>query len=103
MLSVRALAGIMLLLSVGGCGPHDPRADNVVTLKGDPVSGAPLYQDACARCHGADGGHLRGALAWYSPVASISMVIDGAHGMPAFAGYSDQQLADIDAHIRSLK
>ena len=42
-------AGVIALLSIAGCTPHDPRADAIAAIKGEPATGETLYREACAR------------------------------------------------------
>jgi mono/diheme cytochrome c family protein len=91
-------------LALAACGPHEPRADRVLTLTGDPARGRPLYEATCGGCH-----HVPSAWPWtlpfYGPNGFVSTLIDGVPRtrMPSFAGWSDQQLADVYAFIRTLK
>ena len=95
-------AGAIVLLGIAGCAPHDPRADTIATIKGDPAAGEVLYREDCARCHGDTGAKLTSGVAWYGLVGSISLVIDGGYKMPAYPQYSDQQIADLFAYIGSF-
>ena len=92
-------AGVIALLSIAGCTPHDPRADAIAAIKGEPT----LYREACARCHGDAGAKLASGIAWYGLVGSISLVIDGGYKMPAYPQYSDQQIANLFAYIESSR
>jgi|SRR6516225_3655518 len=90
-------AGVIALLSIAGCAPHDPRADAIA------ATGETLYREACARCHGDAGAKLASGIAWYGLVGSISLVIDGGYKMPAYPQYSDQQIANLFAYIESSR
>jgi len=105
MRSACVIAGIMVALWIAGCAPHDPRADTIAALKGEPASGETLYREACARCHGDDGAKLVYGVIWYGLTGSISMVINGVPGtqMPAYSQYSDRQIADLFAYIGSFR
>jgi mono/diheme cytochrome c family protein len=95
-------AGAIVLLGIAGCAPHDPRADAIATIKGEPAAGEALYRAACARCHGDAGAKLASGVAWYGLVGSISLVIDGGYKMPAYPQYSDQEIANLFAYIGSF-
>jgi mono/diheme cytochrome c family protein len=95
---------LLLSLSVSGCSaPHDPRADAIVALAGQPTAGEVLYRGACAHCHGDTGAKLANGLAWYGLSGSISIVIDGGWKMPAFPRYSDPEIADLFAYLGSFR
>jgi mono/diheme cytochrome c family protein len=96
------VAGAIVLLGIASCAPHDPRADAIAAIKGEPAAGEALYREACARCHGDSGTKLTSGVAWYGLVGSISLVIDGGYKMPAYPQYSDQQIADLFAYIGSI-
>jgi mono/diheme cytochrome c family protein len=88
---------------LGGCAPHDPRADAIAALNGDAAAGEALYRKACTPCHGDTGAKLARGSAWYGGAGSISIVIDGGWKMPAYPQYSDQQVADLIAYIGSFR
>lgn len=84
-------------------------------VEGDPALGAPVYQENCAVCHGAQGeGRIGAGLAkaWPAtdPAAYIRQVVaDGIAGtsMPAWSGakggpLSDEQIANVAAYILTL-
>jgi len=104
MWSMRRVAWAMLALSLAGCAPHEPRAATVLALSGDPTRGQALYGQTCAQCHKAKAGWSL-TLALYGPDGFVSTLIDGVpHSkMPSFASWSDQQLADLHAYIRTIK
>jgi mono/diheme cytochrome c family protein len=91
------------VLLAAGCAPHDPRAQAVLALKGDPARGRILYQALCVRCHHSEGWPLVRRL--YGASGIVSTVIDGAGKgrMPAFASRSDRELADLQAYVGTLK
>jgi mono/diheme cytochrome c family protein len=98
-------AAIFVPLWLAGCAPHDPRADGIAALAGDPAKGEALYREACARCHSETGAKLKYGLALYGLAGSISIVIDGVPStkMQAYSQYSDQQIADLFAYLRSFR
>jgi mono/diheme cytochrome c family protein len=97
------IAGVVVMPWIAGCAPHDPRAESIAALKGEPAAGEALYRESCARCHGDTGAKLASGLAWYGLTGSISIVIDGAWKMPAYPQYSDQQVADLVAYLGSFR
>ena len=86
------------------CAAHDPRAGNVLAHQGDPVQGQRLYAAACVRCHAVESSWPL-TLTFYGADGVVSAVIDGVpeSRMPSFAGWSDQQLADVLAYLRTLR
>ena len=101
---INLAAATVVLLTLAACGPLEPRAKAVLALAGDPRSGAALYDQTCAACHHKDSGWPL-TLSLYGPVGTISTAIDGVRKtrMPSFARWSDQQLADLYAYLRTLK
>ena len=95
---------IAALLALAACGPNEPRAKAVLALAGDPARGAALYDQTCAHCHQNRAGWSM-VLSLYGPTGFVSTLIDGVPKtkMPSFAAWSDQQLADVYAYVRSLK
>lgn len=93
-----------LLLGLGACAPHDPRAAAVLALRGEPQRGQALYAGACAQCHKASAGWPI-TLAWYRSDGVVSTMIQGVPKtrMPSFAAWSDQQLADVHAYLKTLR
>ncbi len=110
---MRALPALFGLVAASGCAEKDggevpvDRTESVLSLTGDPAGGAPLYDEVCAICHGTEGeGGVGNPLA---PVVSEELfaftVIEGrpTQAMPAFGDdYSDQQVADLLAHVHTL-
>ena len=98
------VATIAALQCLSACAPHDPRAASVLALSGDVARGRALYAQTCAGCH-------RGSGAWqltlqlYGQDGFVSTMIDGVPHtrMPSFAAWTDQQLADVRAYVRTAK
>ncbi|MBL8683278.1 MAG: cytochrome c [Myxococcales bacterium] len=103
----RALVFIVALVCVGCRGPtaaESQRAARVLSLPANRAAGQALYSQSCAVCHGADGRgtlatDLRGA-ATGSPESIVFNLLWGPESMPAFDGWSDQQLADVTDYVR---
>lgn len=102
---------LCLLMSLtAACGVSD-RAATIEGLSGDAAKGKTLYDQDCASCHGADGkGTPRGDTLVSDHVKNHSdgeladVIIDGDGSMPAYGtDYSDQDIADVLAHIRTLQ
>jgi mono/diheme cytochrome c family protein len=54
---------VTALLWIAGCAPpHDPRANAIAAVKGEPAAGEALYRKDCAQCHGDTGAKL--AVEW---------------------------------------
>jgi mono/diheme cytochrome c family protein len=112
----RIVLAVALFLPLFGCGSANQSAVAAAALPGNPVLGQQLYVAACVSCHGRDSKgtelavhkgrrvSLPSASRWYKPAPFIAFVIQGVPRttMPAFPNYTDQQLADIDAYLRSL-
>lgn len=95
-----------------GCGVH-PRVPDIQALTGDAVAGEALYGTHCGTCHGADGlggsvdheivesddGHGHS----HDDEEVINTILKGRTGMPSFDSLSDQEIADIVAHIHTLE
>ncbi len=91
----------------GGTGGDD-RAATILGLTGDASSGEQLFgSSGCANmaCHGADGtsGSAMPSLDTSVPNTDDATIVDtflnGKGSMPAQAGLSDQQLADLLAYV----
>jgi len=93
---------VAVLLGLGACAPHEPRAAFVLALAGDPARGEALYAQTCAHCHAAQA-QWRLTLQWYGKNGFVSTLIDGVpHSrMPSFSSWTDQQLADVHAYVRT--
>jgi mono/diheme cytochrome c family protein len=105
-------------LPVARCYPQDGAcgeamfAGGLRAELGDPVAGAKVFADNCARCHGADGAGLAEArhidmrsAAWQASLRDAGVVATVRAGrapkMPAF-DLGDTALRDLLAHVRSL-
>jgi mono/diheme cytochrome c family protein len=99
-----AVVAAAALLGLGACAPHDPRAAAVLALSGDSARGGALYAQTCAHCHKRDAG-WRSTLQIYGHDGFVSTLLDGVPHtrMPSFASWSDQQLADVHAYVRTAR
>lgn len=97
----------LLALLLPACGPSAEevdRAEAVAGLIGDAEAGSALFATGCASCHGADG--TGGSGPDLLPVASwptdevVLVLLQGPWSMPSFADWSDQELADVTAHVQ---
>jgi mono/diheme cytochrome c family protein len=89
-----------------GCSAKaaDPaRTTSITSLVGNAAAGKIVYEK-CVTCHGADGksGTAKHDIRAHDNVEFINQVIAGGSGMPAFGTLSDQQIADVLAHVKSL-
>lgn len=101
---------IWLVPMVVACGGGDgTRSDAILALDGDATAGATVYADNCAVCHAAsglgvdDGGtgpNLTEAAGETSEDAEfIGYILNGEGDMPSFSDLTDQEIADVLAHI----
>ena len=96
----------LLLAYLLGCGGgHDHDHDHFDLPSGDADSGNALFTHACSGCHGANGtGGYGGPYLLGQTTEHIADYIwNGKGNMPAFPNYTDQDIADIVAHIRFLE
>ena len=91
----------LLIVLTFACGNQD----DTTLPKGDPVTGEELFTQSCSGCHGIDGtGGRAGPYMLGLPADQIADYIwNGKGNMPAFPDYSDQDVANIIAHIRELE
>jgi len=80
-------------------------------LAGDPFSGANIYTDHCASCHGGDGrGEVAGVpsfrggtLMTRTDLDLMNTIRTGKNMMPAFGGILEEyQLDDVVSYIRTF-
>jgi mono/diheme cytochrome c family protein len=87
-------------------------ATGIKASLGDPAAGARIFAANCARCHGTDGVGMAdarhidlGSAAWQASMrdAAIVATVRAGRGtaMPAFT-FTEQELRDLLAHVRSL-
>lgn len=92
---------VLPLLLVLGC------ADPALQLDGDAVAGAQLYEAECTLCHGATGEgtsrgpDVRGLEERLAPSLTLQVIREGRDTMPAY-DFTDQELADLLAHLHTL-
>ncbi len=97
-------------IALGGaaCSPGSPDAPTGPDGAVDPVleAGRTVYENECARCHGADGGGGFGpklsdgaVVVAYPDIADqIDLIANGRNGMPAYAARLDPE--EIEAVTR---
>lgn len=95
-------------LAVAACAPGSPDAPTGPDGEVDPVLevGQRVYENECARCHGADGGGGFGPkladgqmVVVYPDIADeIDIIANGRNGMPAFSARLDAE--EIEAVTR---
>ncbi|MFZ5442477.1 MAG: c-type cytochrome [Myxococcota bacterium] len=106
----RMMWSVVALVAVSACGPAT-REEKVAALTGSASSGAMLYAAQCASCHGADGKGTASGVDLWEPAKNdpatevIGVIINGKKGtaMASYSGLSDQQLADLYAHLKTFK
>lgn len=96
------------LVTACGAPPAEPttREGRIALLMGKAETGAPLFASNCAGCHGADGKgktgpSLVGRIHDAEPEVIIGYVVNGKGKMPKFDTLTDQQVADLYAHLNA--
>lgn len=121
---IRCLGTRLLIAAAGLLGTTSPtlRAEDPPPAVGDATSGAGIYKRYCRGCHGVDG--QGDGLVFMPHVNNLTkkgyidqlpdqylrhVVLNGGESvgksayMPSFAGtLSEQQIADVIAHVRTL-
>jgi mono/diheme cytochrome c family protein len=89
-----------LFLAVSACSPTPP----------DDATGEEIYDQLCARCHGADmSGAVGPALGPGSDAASETdefiefTIVNGRGRMPSFESLDEDQVDRLVAHIREVQ
>ena len=97
----------LLLTLILGCREHkhDPNHDDIDLPQGDTVKGEELFTPSCSGCHGSDGtgGYGGPYILGQSEVHIADYIWNGQGNMPAFPDFTDQDVADIIAHIQYLE
>jgi mono/diheme cytochrome c family protein len=96
------LASLLLL----GCTINE-RTDGILELTADAAEGSVVYEAECARCHAADGTGTDEGVNIISELHHgdrlfVTWILDGKGEMPAFPELTDQEVADLMAHIHAL-
>jgi cytochrome c6 len=112
---VRALALLLAVLALAGCGGDDGTSAETTTAAatteqpqaGDPAAGETLFtEQGCGNCHtlqdagttGTVGPNLDDAQPTYDE--AFTAIKNGRGGMPAFGDkLSDRQIADLAAYV----
>jgi mono/diheme cytochrome c family protein len=72
-------------------------------LQGDITYGEELYTADCAACHGADANGGSGpSLIGEDADEYFEIIPEGEGDMPAFPGYTDQDITDVVTYVQSL-
>jgi len=97
---------VVCALALAGCG----REGSIVKLTGDAANGGALFTSNCATCHGADGKGTTSGVDLHAPAKNdseeeiVSTILNGRSGtamQPWASTFSDQQIADLYAHIKT--
>ncbi len=90
---------------------NGPPVDTEEPTEAELISmGEPLYEQNCARCHGADGGGLGGTYPMLAgsdmvtgdPEPVIEVIVHGRGAMPAFGGeFNNEEVAAVVTYIRN--
>ena len=85
----------------------DMNVDHIMALHGDADSGALVFDGSCANsgCHGVDGDSgsapsLSAAVPEHTDEQLAALIAYGDGNMPAQSSLSDQEIADVIAHVR---
>jgi len=103
---MRSLLFLALVL-LAGCSFNE-RVDGILELTGVPADGEVVWAAECARCHADDGtGNDLGpgilAELHHGDAQILTWILDGKGAeMPAFPELTDQDAADVLAHLHAL-
>ena len=87
-------------------GDSSSEVDAILALTGDATAGGTTFANVCAACHGADGAsgyaaNLVEEIPSKDDAFIVDIIINGdGGGMPA-QDLSDQEVADVLAHVRA--
>ena len=107
----RFVVAALSLSFLAACGPAT-RAQKVAALTGTATAGKTTYDQVCASCHGATGQGSSAYPTLVEPAKNDSVeeiagyIIDGVKGteMAAYGSvYTDQQIADLVAYVKTFK
>ena len=81
------------------------RADAIAKLTGNATEGKPVYTQNCVSCHGdnAKSGSAGKDLTGQSASSAYTQILEGGGGMQSFSNLTDQQIANVWAHVLTLK
>jgi mono/diheme cytochrome c family protein len=91
----------------GAASVSSAQVDAILALTPDLSAGNSIYTTECVSCHGTDarsGSERRDVAgdAVANPSGAVRQILGGGGGMPSFASYSDQQVADLLGYVKSL-
>jgi mono/diheme cytochrome c family protein len=109
------LAAVLVVVgALAGCSSKEEtpaptaRTTTIAGLTGNAANGASVFGKKCAGCHGADGKtgsngpNLASAAA--DPATKLAgYLVNGKNSMPSFKDSTDQELADLIAHVKTIK
>jgi mono/diheme cytochrome c family protein len=109
------VAAFSITLASLGCDDepdHHERTEAVLALEGDAVAGEPVFTGTCgvSTCHGADGNtpgtpqtaKLGDEVPGNPDSFLADIILKGDGPMPPQTQLSDQEIADVIAHLRVL-
>lgn len=96
------IVSLFLCIGLVACG-HEH--SDVTLPDGNAETGAEMFTQSCSGCHGSDGtgGYGGPSLLGQTDDHIADYIWNGEGSMPAFPDFSEQDIADIIAHIRTLE
>jgi mono/diheme cytochrome c family protein len=108
-LPASAFSGDELAVSAPAAADGGPRGPVTVSaeLVANMDNGSTIWDNACAACHGeqGQGGHGGGSDIRNTALSLGQIMLEvnaGRNSMPAFAGFSEQELLDISTYVRDV-
>jgi mono/diheme cytochrome c family protein len=95
--------------TTGTTSTGDVRVATILSLTADAGAGADSYARVCQACHGPDGtGTLSGAdlterLPMLTDEQVVRTVLDGKGNMDSYASLTNQEIADVVAHVITFR
>ncbi|MBC8068869.1 MAG: cytochrome c [Deltaproteobacteria bacterium] len=114
-ISLLRVAALSIILASLGCDDepdHHPRTEGVLALQGDAAAGQSVFTGTCGTtvCHGADGNtpgtpqtaKLGDEVPGNPDSFLADIILKGDGPMPPQDQLTDQEIADVIAHLRVL-